>query len=402
MVLVLMTILASCANNTSTPSDTTTATDNAVATDAVTTEPVVDYYKNIPDDLRFDNYTFKILTYDGNTWNTYLDCDQILGSTLNDAAFTRNLEVCEKFGISIEVTKLPHAQIIKEIQVMNQAGGSDSYDLVCFWATTNLASLLTTNDLYDWQDIEYVGLEEDWFNQTANKAFNIVGRQLFAVSDLTYPIQQNFRVLCNLNAVANAGLEPPYSHVYNGTWTYETFYEYIANRYVDNNNDGKQDEGDTYGLDSNINPVSRFINNWGESPITIGENSFVLNLYSERLTDMLTKMNKLLYDGDCYQGGSSNNYKVFFSGRAMFNIFSSDPALLINIDSFKFGNLPYPKYDESQEDFITVTHGGLMAVPSGNSNPDRAGAIIEALSAASNKYLRMHSLRAISGTHSSG
>ncbi len=177
------------------------------------------------------------------------------------------------------------------------------------------------------------------------------------------------------------------THVYNGTWTYETFYEYIANRYVDNNNDGKQDEGDTYGLDSNINPVSRFINNWGESPITIGENSFVLNLYSERLTDMLTKMNKLLYDGDCYQGGSSNNYKVFFSGRAMFNIFSSDPALLINIDSFKFGNLPYPKYDESQEDFITVTHGGLMAVPSGNSNPDRAGAIIEALSAASNKYV---------------
>ena len=43
------------------------------------------------------------------------------------------------------------------------------------------------------------------------------------------------------------------------------------------------------------------------------------------------------------------------------------------------GILPYPKYDEAQENYISQDWGGLMSVPNSISDPDMVGATMELL-----------------------
>lgn len=67
--------------------------------------------------------------------------------------------------------------------------------------------------------------------------------------------------------------------------------------------------------------------------------------------------------------------------------YSSDPAALRDIE-VDYGYLPYPKFDENQENYVVWAAGGMMAVPATAVDTERTGAIIEALSAISGKYLK--------------
>jgi hypothetical protein len=44
-----------------------------------------------------------------------------------------------------------------------------------------------------------------------------------------------------------------------------------------------------------------------------------------------------------------------------------------------FGILPYPKYDEVQQDYISTNWAGLMSVPKTVANPERTGIVTELL-----------------------
>lgn len=48
-----------------------------------------------------------------------------------------------------------------------------------------------------------------------------------------------------------------------------------------------------------------------------------------------------------------------------------------------YGIIPYPKYDEEQDDYVTIVDGGftVLAVPKSVTDPERSGIIAEALCA---------------------
>ncbi len=43
------------------------------------------------------------------------------------------------------------------------------------------------------------------------------------------------------------------------------------------------------------------------------------------------------------------------------------------------GIVPYPKYDEAQDDYISLNWGGLMGIPASIQNPEMVGAVLELL-----------------------
>ena len=55
-----------------------------------------------------------------------------------------------------------------------------------------------------------------------------------------------------------------------------------------------------------------------------------------------------------------------------------------------FGVLPFPKYDESQDEYITLAaeSGYVVGVPLTNTDPERAGIILEALAAESTSTVK--------------
>ena len=71
----------------------------------------------------------------------------------------------------------------------------------------------------------------------------------------------------------------------------------------------------------------------------------------------------------------------------MFGIYSSQLPELREWE-VDFGYLPYPKFDENQENYVVWSAGGMMAYPSNARDTEFTGTVIEALSAGSAKHLK--------------
>lgn len=376
-LLLLIGVWTSCG-------ETVSQKETAVNTDELTdsTAPVEADPLAVFEGLDFDGYEFTFLSYDTAAgWNLYLLADEQNGELVNDAAYRRNIEVVNLLNCTFSGKFSSEYETLFRNSVA--AGEGEEYDLVCFWAPGERSSYITDNLLYNWKDIPYVNLDADWYVQGANEAYTIAGKQYFCVSDITFAGQQNASVLFNIGMVEDYGLESPYKLVDSGKWTIDTMQSYIKNIYGDLNSDGTRDASDRFGLVGPASLFGRFSTCSGEPEVISGDKGFEINLYSEKIVSLVEKILSITSMDDVFFGDS---FTLFDKGNTMFVLYASDPARLRAIE-FDFGYLPYPKYDESQENYITSATGGNMAVPICAANIERSGAIIEALSYLSHKYI---------------
>jgi len=390
LCLASMLLTASCGD--SKPSDTAeTKVPNAADDTYAVTEAVHDPYQSIraklDEGVDYSGTPFNIISYVSDTWDIYLEPEGEDGEVLNDAAFRRNTEVEEMLGI--DITAIYHDNYVNQFRTAVLAGDSSSYDLICFWSPGDYSGLITDQIAYDWTQLPYVDLSANWYNKTANTAYSIDGKQFFAVSDFTYPVHQHFRILYNKELFRSLQYDStPYDDVYAGTWTFSRMMEYSKGVYTDLDGDGKAGLGDRYGIVLNNAFCSMFPLSAGELPVSCGEDGFTFNLFSDRIVEIVTDVVGLSSDPDAFVSRQSNNeqYKIFEAGNALFEPYASDPLLLRDLE-FDFGYLPYPKYDESQTDYVVVAAGGLMAVPNSIVDPERTGLVMEALAIASHNYV---------------
>ncbi len=383
-------LFASCAD---TPAGSGTQTSTADGTDSLETGVVtVDPYPTIREKLNegidYGGTPFNVLQYEAETWELYIAPEGETGETLNDAAFRRNTEVEEL--LNIDIVAITDADYTGKFRKAVLAGDGSTYDLICFWAPGDYSGLISDGLTYDWHDVPFIDLSADYYNHTANDAYSIDGRQFFAVSDFTYTVHQHFRILYNKELFANLALDgSPYDDVLNGTWTYPKMLEYTKGVYKDLDGDGKAGLGDQYGIVLNNAFASMFPMAAGEIPVVCGENGFEFNLLSDRIVSIVTDVVDLATNNpDAYMNrlGNNDQYQIFEAGNALFEPYASDPILCRDL-TFDFGYLPYPKYDEAQENYVINAAGGLMAIPSSALDIERTGIIIEALSAASHRFI---------------
>ena len=400
LLLLAMILLSSCssapaAEEGTDAQDTTAQNAEAVQTpeeaeaETVPEETEPDWYANVPEGADYEGYTFSALSYDysNGNWSIYLAPAEMIGEVLNDAAYQRNTEVEELLNIKIEEVLDGNSE--NSFKNVILAGEGETYDMLAFWAVGDRASYITSNLVYDWQSLPNTDLTADWYNQTANDAYRFVGKQYFAVSDYTFPVHQHFRILFNKDLMKDLGQEYPYEAVHNGNWTFDLMMDYINGVYSDLNGNGTNDKEDRYGITLNSAFASMFPINSGEMPVVCTEEGFQFNLYSERIISIVERVQTFRTNQDVYINldATQNHYDVFTTGNAIFETYGSDPKRLRDIE-FDFGYLPYPKFDENQEDYVVWSSGGMMALPITLTNAERTGAIIEALSAASSKYVK--------------
>lgn len=380
-LLAASLILTACSSiDTNNPSDDTSA---------VTNDPTeTGYYDDIPSDVRYDGYEFTILSYDTNDWNLYITGDETTGDVMDTAAYRRNTEVEDMFGITIGEILFPVAELQNTFR--NDVASNDAdFDLACFWAVGALDAMITENLAADWKSIPEIQLDNPWYNQSANEAYSINGKQYFAVSDFTYTVQQHSRILFNKNLFDKHQIEYPYHAVFDGNWTWDMMLEICKDKYVDVNNDGKQNLFDEFGMVTSNNFMCTYPYQAGEKSVILTDDGYELNLYSDRIVSIVEDVQALYDNADFWMCTVSGNiqYDAFKEGRSLFETYSSDPVLLRDIENFDFGYLPYPKYDELQENYYSFTYGGMMAIPNVATDYTRTGYIVEALSAASAKYI---------------
>lgn len=372
-------------------SEQQTVADTAANTEATETEAPRLYNDNLPADLDTEGKTLRAVTntYDGDMRHARITAEEDeMGELVNDAIYSTNLALAERFGIAFEETCVEDATV-EARRVVN--AGDDVYDLITT-IDRDAYTLASEGMILALDSLKYVDLSQPWWNGTLNEALTVGGRLWAGYSDaMLTSYDYTHIILFNKELISSFDLDNPYDLVADGTWTFEKFAKMAEDVTSDINGDNVYDENDRYGwlsIAKHISPsfwvaagVQTITKDANDIPVyTMGEN--------QRMLDVL----QLAYDmswGDSYwyhveelHGASVKEPPIFANGNALFTsttFYTLFDSYYRDIE-FDYGIIPYPKYDEAQETYYSRVEGGnLCFVPVTCADPDFAGAMMEAL-----------------------
>ena len=415
ITVVISAVLYSCA-----PAEKTGNTDASGNTGETNPDSgSVEGTTEISDDLEPADYggaNFRILYRNGcarGNWAAYdvhkieIAAEEENGDVINDALYKRNKNVEDRFNVNIIGIPYPSASTGEE-QVAAYAkkcvlGGADDFDLVVSWST-QIANVAAEGLFVDWNVIPNIDITKPWWIADAMDAYTVNDRTYLAMNDIIFSgvIGEASFIMFNKELVASFGLDDPYRLVEENKWTIDALDSIIKNCFRDVNGDGNRDNTDVYGFTSD-SWGSAYAWMWaGGAHVTAKDENGLpyYDLYSERNSNLLSKVYNLFYNNvgsaihsnkDTINFGGLDQAAVFSSGSAVF--LSDRVGVLCTPEyrnaAFDFGIVPMPKYDESQEKYLTMIneHASVMAVPKFNSNLEMTGKIVEALAAESRKTL---------------
>lgn len=196
----------------------------------------------------------------------------------------------------------------------------------------------------------------------------------------------------NKSLFAEYDMEMPYDMVRDGTWTLDKFVGMTKGLSRDLNGDGKMSYGDdlfAYSCWSYDQPYALFYGAGGMLSEKDAEDIPHVSYDFDRITAIYDQIYAAVVENQAYYVTDGNIYPQTYSCFTNGNAFFCD-AMFFKIDRYfrdmeaEFGIIPNPKYDESQENYITCVNGAgnFIVVPNNPEHAERTGHITEALAAA--------------------
>lgn len=390
LLLGMLGTLPSCGSTEETP-DTTADT---TAQTEVETEPLdaMEARKLVSDELPekdFDGRAFRVLTY--------AECEAdfvtegMTGALINDAIYSRNTTISDRFNIALETdAEHKYGEVTTMIQKQIQAG-EDFCELISQHMIDS-AKLAVKHYYRDWNDIPYVNPEKDWWNQSAYNDLSIAGYSFLMAGSITpYFLTHYYCVYMNKELGDDYGLtDTIYQTVLDGKFTIDYYYEQVKDKWQDLDGDGKMSDEDFYGLAAQVTSYATpFLYSLGEITVRQDEEGLpVLDIQEEKMASMVEKVYKLLYEsnGTLTTKGWDLHRETFLDNRALFfNGVFEHAISIINDMEADFAILPFPKWDEDQADYLTMSDGSspLVSVPITAMDTEFVGIVTEALAAES-------------------
>ncbi|MBE6657896.1 MAG: hypothetical protein E7604_05560 [Ruminococcaceae bacterium] len=390
LTALLLGTLASCGGD----SPNQVQTDAGVGTDAGTAAPAEtakQYGDALPEELDFGGKEFRVATYNGGNltngdgWFNYIDVPETNGDILNDAAYERNAEVEERLNIEINCYEIAEwGQVLNALQ-KSVTAGDDAYDIAIEASHASYVNLISSNMLYDTNDLQYMDLSKPYYTKSSYETYEIDGHRYLFSGAYTYPLFSGVYWLFNKKMWTEYDLPDAYQTVRDGNWTFDTAFSYIKGTYRDLNGDSKADIGDSFGFSTGPAMLNYMYLGMGMKGVILGEDGFTYDYEDERAVDVVNKIIEWRNSSDAYYD-NSKQWDNFFSGNSLMLLYGSSLSKLRDLE-FDFGFLPMPKYDEAQTTYASYMCGGLVCVPTTISDPDCVGAAIEALFSASGRLL---------------
>ena len=310
--------------------------------------------------------------------------DTQTGDVMNDAVWTRNLFLEEKYNIKIVADEDTPGNIKKAVQT-NVLANDATYDIY-MPTTENAFGLALEGHFYEIDNIKYVDIEKPWWMGETLANMSILNDNYFLLGDIAF---SNFiassSITFNQVLATEYKIENMYQLVRDGKWTIEKMHEICLQITRDLDGDGDIDTGDLWGAS-----ISNFV--W--QPIYFGsgvnliekdaDDKPYLVWDSERNMAVIDRMTAFLNDGDAVlvsqQHTGVDNRKNFMESRSMFRVEQLYGLQQIREAEFEYGILPAPKYDEAQENYYSYVHPGqsqAICIPITNNRLDLTGAILE-------------------------
>ncbi len=384
---MLMSVVTSCGGEGS--SDVTTRSDT---TPESTTEATW-----IPD-VNYDGYKFRVLNFE-TYFSSYIrvDVQEQSGEMLDDAVYNRNRKIEQAMNFTLEEVKMPYAQWnTDQIALMDRVtnsvmAGDDEFD-AAYVQPYFKPAILTEGSLVDLNSIPELKLDEIWWDRSLNSSFDINGKLYAATGALQFmPLDSVWVLLFNETKLDSLQLEYPYQLVRDGKWTLDKFYEY-AQKCTQLNGDESftwNESGNAvYGIAGHTSVPGAMIYSCDYRFVEPDKGGYKVQLTSEKLVDALGKITKLFDSENGIirvnngSGEKSDGYiGMFRNGRAAFVTVGLAAVSEYRNMNDSYGLVPFPKYDEAQENYITQTgvSSQMLGIPVTVKDLSRAGNILEAL-----------------------
>ena len=375
--------------------DTAADTSSAETTTAETTAEVTSEEK-VTDDLPaldFKGYEFKVSTrYAPIYFNHTLDTPEETGDVVNDAIFQRNRKVEERLNIVFTEICYDNATQGQDVPRTLMLAGDTTYDM--FVARGLKAFTWATEGLLDeFTNLKYIDLDKPYWDQSINDALVIGGHMYFAVGAFNLTTYEWTHVLTfNKDMFDDFNLDDPYAMVKDGTWDYDEFISMAKTAPADLDGNGVFDANDRYGFESLPSEVLPSF--WMSAELlSIEKDNDGYLVYklpgNAKFLEVYTKVLNTMWSDNVYY-----NMPLTVTNEEQYKLFTNNQALFCNANFFKisklrametdFGILPYPKWEESQDEYISRIDGCEMPVlPLANTDYERTGAILEALASES-------------------
>ena len=331
-------------------------------------------------DLDFGGAAFTVAYPKWAGYAYYFFADEQTGDGMNDAIFERKVRVEDALNVALGQVDTGYiAEVVAEVKRSVQAG-DDVYQLGLFHCIQGIEELATGGFLYNMDEIPYIDLTADWWNQRMMDTLRLGKRTVYGVSD--YMIPAPYCIYFNKQLIAQHQLDNPYELVYNGDWTLDRYLGLSKAVTQDQNGNGVFEDGDLAGMIANdASCYTSFVTGCGQFMTSVDEQGQIyLDFFTDKMVSIVEKFGAAAGDPGVVQiPGATGGLVMFSNGNILFDLSSIADAPQYRDTDFDLGLLPYPKYDEQQDNYISLDWGGLMGIPSTIRDPEMVGAVIELL-----------------------
>ncbi len=376
----------------------TSATETT--TEAATTQPTCD----LPD-TDWKGRAFRVLGDSGSAGarpqfaNFEILTEELNGEVFNDALFNRNGDVGKKYNVTFEQYLDPTVNHTGTLLQQFIAAGEDKYDLV-FMFLSKIGGSAQSGHLFNMNNVKYIDDFKPWWNEDVNESPSVGGKVYFTTSDYSLRDKNRAYVLIyNPKLAADNKIPDLVPLVREGKWVVDKMTEYNEIVSKDIDGDGVMTDQDVWGITmDSYNSLNAF---WVScdcrciSKDSKGDYSITIN--NQHTIDALDKLIKALCNtktgGFCndFQGKVTYDYwsfsaLSFVGGKSLFNTaFPHSLEQRSEMCDFDYTVIPFPKYDEAQEKYLTMPdpNSMLFGIPATLKETDFAGFMLEALSYAS-------------------
>ncbi len=355
-------------------------------------------------------------TYDGAEFRTYMsgsgtaklndygDENQNGYSRVASAIHKRNLAVEQLYDISIENLEefgASNGNGPGYVRISEDFASEDSTFELFHIGTFDCAQLAMRGYLVDLNSMPYIDLECKWWDRNANEGLTIHDKMFYTTGDIS--VVDNIAthtILFNKNVAHEFKAPDFYDLVTNGEWTYDKFLENIKLVSKDVDGNDTMNEKDRYGLLCWNDVLQASLIGSGIRLATIDEDGEMqLTLYSDKTVSLMTALTdvfnngKYVYNYTTRNMGSTQSYVTYDNERDA--MFSEDRCLFYGMvlnavpryrdsETLDFGILPYPKYDQDQENYgsyVGASYSVMVCIESTIDDDDKEfiGTVTESL-----------------------
>ena len=367
------------------------AADSELTPDPGTeTEPEEEGEKAVLPDKTFDGeqVMFLVPKHTGFDWYTSYEiyAEELNGTLINDAVFTRNSRLEEMLDVKIAETKDPDCY---NIALKSVKADEDTYSVVMPYINSTI-TMATEGLLMDLKNVPWIDLEKHWWDQRANENLLIADKLFITTGDISILDNECTMVMFfNKAMIGDHNLENPYELVREKRWTLDKVKELALAVSRDADGDGKMTLDDVWGLSIAGNAPISFYFGAGERIVAKNEDGVLdFCLGSARSVDVFDKLmdvclnDMMLSDHTTGDAGYNTVARLFNASQVMMVTFALVDINGMREAEFEFGILPYPLFDETQGEYNNLISTGLVtsvSVPITCPNTEVTGATLEAM-----------------------